>query len=406
MKKENLCSIAPKISKLVEYVDKYEGTDSLQDILDSLSDLQSDPIFCPNFLQANKEALLSNDWSPVEKLMNDGFFSDAGLSLVVSPYRVWRPGVKTRLSLLICEKMDNVAAFPFDYPYLNSRYGAVVYTPVIPINVLASAGNIGGDSGETFIVPTAWTLMPGASSASPYIDVYGSQRRVSKTASDGYLQALCDPALAKKLIDFRSNTISCMASRYQEYSLHEYGHAVGQFVKRISKIWGGMERAAFEEWRCDGIMAQLVTDHVKLGHIDKATGQKILMSNFMTRFGMDIARNKGQKDHDFLASYFILSCFLETKLVKIKDHRFHFEGDVNNFEAWKAAYSFMAETAERVSRNLDNGDAVMEHIPQSGFSIDDFSTLVQRALKMSALQKRADQVNDNVHLKDQNRRQI
>lgn len=394
MTKENMEAAMPGIALLASRVDGYGTTASLDDILESLSELQAHPLFCPDFLQANKEALLSNDWSGVENLINKGFLSDSRLSLVVSPYRVWRPGVKTRLSLLVCEKIAQAAAFPFDRAHMDARYGAVDYTPVIPVNVVASAGNIGGDTGESFVVPTAWTRMPGVSGVSPYIDMRGAQKRVAGTATDDYLRALCDPALAQALIAFRNDETACMAARYQEYSLHEYGHAVGRFVQRIGKIRGGMAQAAFEEWRCDGVMAQLVSDHVRLGRIDRDAGQKILMSNFLTRFGMDIARNDGKKDHDFLASHYILSCFLATKMMSIKDGKLHCEGDVSRFETWQALYGFMADAAENVSVH-DEEDMIAKYIPRNALSADDFAQMVQQALKMSEMCRRADRANDN-----------
>lgn len=362
------------------------GQATTEAVQECLIALKGDERFSASALEANLAGIQQDNWKPLEAALVAGeIFSDKAHCLMVSPYRVWRPGVKNKMSLLLCRRAD-VAEFPFNTDKMRAAYGEVEYTPVIPIEMLLSAGNIGGEKGETFIVPNAWVEMPDASSASPLFDVAGSQERIAKLATDGFLFALFNDEQAQELAKFRDDYNRTALARFWEYSLHEYGHCHGKFAQRIKGIKGKMKEAAFEEWRCDGIMANLVQQHVEWGDISEAQGRDILMSNFMTRFGTDLARNNAKMDHDFLTTYWIFSSLESTGLVGVEDGKISFKGDVNRYGFWGQLYTGLTCAALGATGELGKGESLIEKtIPQSSLTLDDFTSLIKQSLENGAL---------------------
>lgn len=351
-------------------------------------------VFDSKFMDANALGLLSDDWSQLEVMLNSEqsiFNNNHGL--IIAPFRVWRPGVKNQLSALFCERA-NVRNFPANHELIAKKYGALDDTPIIPINIHYSCGNIGGKDGENFIVPSGWVTMPNAAGSSPFFDLKGSQEKISLLANDIYLQRLFDDKTASCLIDFRNDLPRVYQARLWEYSAHELGHAQGNFSNRIKSMKGRMDLAAFEEWRADGIMVDIIHTHLRLGDITQDEARDVLISNFLTRFGTDIARNDGKMDHDLVTSYWISLSLRNTGLLAFRDRKICLDGDVNDYVFWKNLYSDLRKKALIASSKLSEAgyDPIKDSIPKPSCSLNEFIEFVKNILnvdKASALKMKA-----------------
>lgn len=355
--------------------------DLTKDAVRFLETSQNSPLLSREAISANIKGLATGLWAEMASLMlSEDIFSQKNIALIVAPYHVRRPGVKQKLSLLLCKRLC-IQKFPFNFADLWANRGDVDFRPIIPIEILYSTGNISGSKGETFIVPTAWKTIPEAASASPLLDVIGAHKRVQEMATDEFVYCLCDERAANDLIAFRNNTADIVLSRYWEYSLHEYGHAEGLFSQRMCHIRGNMQQAALEEWRSDGIMAGLVDRHVELGNISEEQGRNILMSNFLTRFGMDVVRNKNKIDHDVLAGYYIFSSLERTGLIHFNEAKLKLLGDTSKYSFWRQLYALFAKQASIVTNLVKETKSNIDFIPMSkNVNLEEFVKFIESAI--------------------------
>ncbi len=352
--------------------------DQLQ-IAKILEKLKGNPSFLPEALEANIEGISDGNWTKLGELIARGnTFSEAGINLIIAPYHVWRPGAKMKMSVLLCQKLD-VESFPLNTAMLKSIHGTVDAPPIIPVQILLSAGNISGKYGETFIVPTAWRTMPNADSGSPLFDLIGAQERMVKLATDEVLSSLYSNG-AESLIDFRSDSNRIMLARFWEYSLHEYGHALGHFSDRIAAMKGKMSQAALEEWRSDGVMVWLVQNHIEWGDITEEQGRDILMSNFLTRFGMDVVRGKDKIDHDVLASYFLFNSIHDTGLIEAKNGSIFFNGETQKYAFWRSLYANLADQGQSVTNEVRATKGFISEPARSEGDVQNFVKFISEAI--------------------------
>jgi hypothetical protein len=377
------------IIQKIQHIVKNASSDSREACVEAFKNIKQAGIIDPEFVDANAQGLLSDDWSRLEQKLNQNqFISENGYGLIIAPFRVWRPGVKNQLSALFCQKA-NVRIFPANQELITQRYGNLEDTPIIPIDIEYSCGNIGGKTGENFIVPSGWVTMPNAASSSPFFDLQGSQEKIDLLANDSYLYRLFDNDTASCLVKFRNDTPRVYRARLWEYSTHELGHAQGDFSNRIKSMKGRMDLAAFEEWRADGVMVDIVDMHVKSGDITADEAKDVLISNFLTRFGTDIARNNGKMDHDLLTSYWISLSLENTGLLSYFDEKIHLHGDVDAYDFWKNLYSDLRKSALVASSKLnDEGyDPIRDSIPKSSHSLNEFVDFVKGVLDSDTTNK-------------------
>lgn len=332
------------------------------------------------FTEENRRALVCGDWQTLGELMlQGGFFSASGVGAVVADYRVWRPGVKSCLSLLVCRKDYDIEEFPFDVAGLQLLYGCVDYTPVIPVHIMASLGNIGGAQGELFIVPTAWKKMPALASAAPLLDIDAQIARMRQKTKGGYWRTLVDGDMADLIEGLMADDDAYRRAMHWEYALHEYGHACGRFAENSTLIASKMSYAAFEEWRSDGVMAAIVRFHMEKGLISDTQARNILISNFMTRFGVDITRQHDRIDHDFLATYFTLRGFLYSGKMAWEHGRLcATRGDVSHVDFWLSLYAPHSMRANIATRMDTPALCVDDLLPHSDYTLEEFHRYAQQ----------------------------
>jgi len=332
------------------------------------------------FVQENQRALKNNDWRALETMMLDGgLFSKEGIGGIVADYRVWRPGVKTRLSVLLCKEDKQAIPFPFDFTALKKRYGTVEYMPIIPIRMIFSSGNIGGEEGELFIVPTAWKKMPRLANAPPFLDIEAQTGRMCRRTGNHHWTSILDENIAYIVQALLADSAAYRRALYWEYSLHEYGHACGKFAENIAIISSKMEYAAFEEWRSDGIMAQIVRLHLEKGIITPVEARNILISNFMTRFGVDITRQHARLDHDFISAYYAMRGFLKSGVVTLNEGLMRVKrGNPESPDFWLSLYGVQAEGGEKATGIANPFGAIEKFLPSDDYHLQEFQSFAHR----------------------------
>lgn len=357
-----------------------EGANERFESKKTFEELKSSTILKCSALNENARAIESGEWQSFERMIaTNEIFSEDNYAVVVAPYRVYRPGKKQALSVLFCEK-TNMAEFPFNWERIEAEYGLKKFTHVIPINIIYSYGNIGSNNGgESFVVPSGWSTLPNAVGSNPFLDLAGARKAILTSANDKFISCMFNSHSAKTLMHFRHEEQRILKAIFWEYSLHEYGHTLGDFEQRFPAIKGSILQAALEEWRCDGVMAALVEKHIQWGNITEVEGRDILMSNFSTRFGVDVARNNAKVDHDFLASYFILSSLERSgKLTWQNCIKLH--GNIESYDFWRNLYGNIALEALEVTKKVSKESPLIDERYNDITCLDKFCSMIENIL--------------------------
>jgi hypothetical protein len=244
------------------------------------------------------------------------FIGPQGHMLLIGPYTQRREGKDvTRLSALLGKRID-VELPPGVAAELEAIQGAPLQQdiqPIVPFRSLASAGNVGGEEGEAFVVPDGWAWRDSA--YGPALNNMDEQLRRFDVAGRRCVERIFDADTAELLLTPMDASRGGVQVRHRSYESHEAGHASGiGFVKKSNEgLIPGYWYRCIEEWRADGIGFELGARLLS----EEAAG-KDLCSNFCIRFGMDVHRSSLDADGDVACTMLIVDRLFKQGALAIK----------------------------------------------------------------------------------------
>ncbi len=276
--------------------------------------------FSRDFLRMNIQALENRNWDKVgEAFRYERFFHESGNFIMAAPYSALRKGVRTALPTLIIGRVltrsniDHLRALAdeiFEKP--SERLNTL-----IPVEIMASCGLAGSESGEAFLVPDGW-VFPKSEEGPALNDMREQRRRFEKSARK-CIQTIFEEASAALLIDAYESSEPWFALQHREFLYHEIGHTTGLGLKM--KLGGNWLTTpwyrAVEEWRSDGVEFELLSRT-----LNTSDAGKVVASNLMLRFGVDSQRLGGlERDTDVSASLLTFDRLMEAGYLKVGKNR-------------------------------------------------------------------------------------
>jgi hypothetical protein len=261
------------------------------------------------WLLCTLSGLETGDWSLLgEPFLKLDFIGETGAFLIVGPYTITREGqTVTRLSGVYGTVIPHPPMPPLDM-ILQEMFGSVPQsvTRVLPISAGASAGLIGSEAGEAFVVPDGWGFP--FSAAGPALNDMEEQSKRFLECGRECIHRIFEPRTAELLLSVYSDDEARIQLQHQEYQFHEAGHATG--IGLMTKLREGLLatwwHGAVEEWRADGVAFA-----VALRLLPEDEVGRLVASNFCTRFGIDSHRSGGSdRDRDVAASLLTLDQLL------------------------------------------------------------------------------------------------
>jgi len=294
----------------------------LRDILQTFKSLLSDTRYPALWLKANMQALVSGDYSALaEPFCEMRFISPEGYFALAGPYTVLR-GARSdeKLSGLVGRALPTA-----DLPPLEDEVSRLIgplrqaIPPLVPVEATQSWGHLAGESGEAFIVPSAWAWPIRGTHVGPAINNMSEQRRRWEEAGFACIKRVFDSESATLLLSPLSDRSKGIVVQSREYQLHDCGHAAGLGLdyKLEKGLLPNPWMQGIEEWRADGIDFELAS---RLLSCEQAYA--VVASNFVTRFGLDAHRAGGyDRDYDTVVVVLLLDRLLKSNAVSLRSGR-------------------------------------------------------------------------------------
>ncbi len=219
------------------------------------------------------------------------FIGPTGEFLVIGPYTARRgSGDVTRLSAVAGRVLEfkPVAGLAREIEAMQRTPLRQPIAPLIPMFSIACAGNLGGEQGDAFMVPDAWTWVD--SVRGPALNDMTEQGDRFVEQGRQCIQRVFDADTADLLLSPLDSEMSGLMVRHRSYEIHDAGHAAGLGLsfKHTNNLLPGYWYKGVEEWRADGIGFECGAK--LLSELDAGYD---LASNFCVRFGFDIPRTPG-----------------------------------------------------------------------------------------------------------------
>jgi hypothetical protein len=261
------------------------------------------------FVEANVAGLRYSDWGNFSRLFSlSQMFGPSGSLLMVCPHKVVRGGTKSWKMSGVFGQLKYRRRFPNAFDFVQKAFGETRQQPseVISIEQISSAGSMGGDNGEAFLVPEGYPFKLDA--GCPVVNFSNIQKlRFDRLGRDA-INAIFAAPTAALLLGLLGNDEELI--RHSEYELHDVGHASG--IGLIQKIRARTLRSiwsrAVEEWRADGVGIGVARDMFQ----DETKTAEVISSNLCTRFGIDSHRYGGfELDSDVNSSMLTMQSLID-----------------------------------------------------------------------------------------------
>jgi hypothetical protein len=274
------------------------------------------PAFPREWLELTADALERGTFDLLsEAFQNAAFVGPDGHMLLIGPYIQRRGGKEVMvLSALLGKKIDLGTLVNVEKT-IEQIQGAPLQQPVqpiIPIRCLASTGNLGGESGEAFVVPDGWGWKNSA--FGPALNNMVEQLRRFDVSGRRCIERIFDADTAALLLTPMDASKGGVQVRHRSYEIHEAGHStgLGLYRKVNEGLIPGFWYRCVEEWRADGVGFEL---GARL--LEEEEAGKDLASNLCIRYGMDVHRTSVDSDGDVACTMLIMDRLLQTGALKI-----------------------------------------------------------------------------------------
>lgn len=327
-------AIAPLIAA-VESQDRSRVGTALREII------RNGPALFPvPWLELTADALDRGNFDSLsEPFRNAAFVGPAGHLLVIGPYIQRREGTEeTVLSALLGKRIDLDPPPPGIAATVEALQRAPLLQaiqPIIPIECLASTGNLGGEHGEAFIVPDGWGWRDSA--YGPAINNMDEQLRRFDVSGRRCIERIFDADTAALLLTPMDASKGGLQVRHRSYDIHECGHSAGLgMVRKVEQgLLSGYWYRCIEEYRADGIGFE-----VGAQLLDERAAGNDLASNLCIRFGMDAHRSSVDSDGDVACVLLLIDRLFAQGGLQIKGGRLalrdvSYRGLVQTFESWR-----------------------------------------------------------------------
>lgn len=295
------------------------------EILGTLLILSRQSQYPQAWIKKTVESLLSNDYSELRTPFCEmQFIGPEGHFVLAGPYTVLRDAnADQRLSGIIGRTLS-----PPDLPPLVDHIKKLVgplQQPVprlLPVEVTKAWGNLDGERGEAFIVPSSWEWMESADQVGPAINNMTEQWRRWESAGFRCIETIFDARSADLLLDPVRERAAGITLQAEEYQLHDGGHAAGMGLdyKLRENLLSNYWLQGVEEWRADGIDFELANIVLPADH-----AYRIHASNMTTRFGLDAHRGGGiDRDFDVAVVVLTLDRLMQSGSLCIRGNRLSF----------------------------------------------------------------------------------
>ncbi|BAQ66947.1 DUF6014 family protein [Geminocystis sp. NIES-3709] len=266
------------------------------------------------------QALKRQNWG----LLTDGFeqekfIGENGYFLIIAPYRVKREAKEVvKLTAIFGQIMIPTSELSEDKveSKIKELFGELRQPlPVIlPFNRIASCGNVGGETGEAFIVPNGWDFCN--NSKGPALNDISEQRQRFIESGLLCIERIFEPETAQLLSTPLIEEPTANNNRHLEYQIHDFGHATGLGLdyKIKHNLFPNYWYGCVEEWRSDGVEFELASRLLPSDLVGK-----IIAVNLCVRFALDAHRNGGlERDADVNCALLTLDSLFRNGVIYIK----------------------------------------------------------------------------------------
>lgn len=298
---------------------------SLKEVLVTFEALSNDPRYPASWIKANIQALLTGDYSALTlPFCQMQFVSPEGYFAMAGPYTVLR---KARSDEKLSGLVGHVLPPP-DLPPLEDHIERLIgplrqaIPRLVPIEVSQSWGHLSGESGEAFVVPSAWAWMVLGTHVGPALNNMSEQRRRWENAGFDCIERIFDLESARLLLSPVRDRAHGIAVQSCEYQLHDCGHAAGLGLdyKLEKGFLPNHWMQGIEEWRADGIDFELAA-----AALTPEQAYSVVASNFVTRFGLDAHRGGGyDRDYDVVVVVLLLDRLLKSGALRLRNGQLSF----------------------------------------------------------------------------------
>ncbi len=295
------------------------------EILGALLILSRQSKYPQPWIKQTIESLLSGDYSELQTPFCEmKFIGPDGHFVLAGPYTVLREAqADQRLSGIVGRTLS-----PPDLPVLNHHIEELVgplrqaVPHLLPVEVTQAWGNLHGECGEAFIVPSAWEWMKSSDRVGPAINNMTEQWRRWESAGFRCIETIFDRRSADLLLDPVRERSLGIALQAEEYQLHDGGHAAGLGLdyKLNQNLLSNYWLQGVEEWRADGVDFELACQVLSPDH-----AYRIHASNMTTRFGLDAHRGGGvDRDYDVAVVVLTLDRLMKSGSLCIRGNQLSF----------------------------------------------------------------------------------
>lgn len=307
-------------------------------------------LFPLEWLELTADCLERGNFDALSEAFRRGaFVGPEGHLLLIGPYIQRRAGTELMvLSALLGKRLplDTIQGVEKELVDIQRAPLQQELQPIIPMQCLASTGNVGGESGEAFIVPDGWGWKDSA--YGPAINNMVEQLRRFEIAGRRCIERIFDVDTANLLLTPMDASRGGEQVRHRSYEIHDCGHVAGYgFVKKMAEgLIPGYWYRGIEEWRADGVAFE-----VGARLLDDVAAGNDLASNFCARFGVDVHRSSVDSDGDVVCTLLILDRLLTQGALKIMGGRLALR-DVSHRGLVRAFELMRHETIDLTRREL------------------------------------------------------
>lgn len=303
-----LQTLGQQIVRALEYVDTWTAIHKLREL-----SLEGEEFSRP-YMKKLIKALQTGDWEPLgDSFVNQEFIGRTGYILLVGPFTRLQAGEEvTKFTALFGRIVDFELPIT-DLPTLMSTTCGPLHQALpatLPFTSIAVCGNIGLQ--EAFLSPDGW-CWPQANLGPALVNITSHQSRCSVWVTKR-IRKIFAPETADLILALRRD----QAMQFQEYCLHEAGHAAGMGLqlKLAHDLMPDSHHKGWEEYKTDIVgflLAGQALSPTQVGQLVAAT--------MLIRFGIDAHRPGGAgADHDAMATLLLLDHMIQSGALEVLEN--------------------------------------------------------------------------------------
>jgi hypothetical protein len=313
--------------------------------------------FSEDYLLRVAKALETDNWDEVaDDFIKHNFIGRNDYILLVGPFRRNKEGQGDIKLTAIFGRIDSIP-LPIEDLEAAAReaFGKLLQplAPTLAVESIASCGNIGQQ--EAFLPPDCWCVSD-SEHGPALVNMTAHQERLKHWTQER-IRRIFEPETANLILQLLDDK----SMQFQEYWLHEAGHAAGMGLKlKIEhNLFPTFNQSGWEEYKTDVAgfyLAAKVLTPEQVGRLVAAT--------FCIRFGIDAHRPGGlEKDHDVFSCVLLLDRLLLSGQFQLLENNQLRLLDVSYEGLYKATIPHRLEAEALIQQELaavDNPSKIME----------------------------------------------